>query len=39
MKILLVGGTGILSTDIRELSVKQGHDVYILNRGKNKNEN
>lgn len=39
MKILLVGGTGVLSTDIRELSVKQGHDVYILNRGKNKNKN
>lgn len=39
MKILLIGGTGVLSTDIRELSVKKGHEVYILNRGKNKNKN
>lgn len=39
MKILLIGGTGVLSTDIRELSVKEGHEVYILNRGKSKNKN
>lgn len=39
MKVLLLGGTGVLSTDIRELSVKKGYEVYILNRGKHKNKN
>ncbi|MBO5397364.1 MAG: NAD-dependent epimerase/dehydratase family protein [Clostridia bacterium] len=39
MKILLIGGTGVLSTDIRELSIKKGYEVYILNRGKSKNKN
>lgn len=37
MKVLLIGGTGVLSTDIRELLIKRNHEVYILNRGKNKN--
>ncbi len=39
MKVLLIGGTGILSTDIRDLSAARGHDVYILNRGINKVRN
>lgn len=39
MKILLIGGTGVLSTDIRELSVKKGYEVFILNRGKHKTKN
>lgn len=33
MKILLIGGTGILSTDIAKLAIKTGHDVTALNRG------
>ncbi len=32
-KILLIGGTGTLSTDVMKLSVKKGHLVYVLNRG------
>lgn len=32
-KILLIGGTGILSTDVMNLSLKKEHVVYILNRG------
>ena len=36
MKILLVGGTGVLSTDIRELALKRGHEVYLINRGNTK---
>lgn len=36
MRILLIGGTGVLSSDIRELSVKKGYDVYIINRGQSK---
>ena len=39
MKVLLIGGTGILSTDIRDLSAARGYDVYILNRGINKVKN
>ncbi len=39
MKILLIGGTGILSANIRDLAIERGHDVYILNRGINKVKN
>lgn len=35
MKILFVGGTGLISTAISDLVVKQGHILYILNRGTN----
>ena len=38
MKLLLIGGTGILSTDIRELALEKGIDVYILNRGRKEKE-
>lgn len=38
MKILLVGGTGVLSTDIRELALKKGHEVYLVNRGNSKQD-
>lgn len=34
-KILLIGGTGVLSTDVMNLSLKKGYTVYILNRGHN----
>lgn len=37
MKILLIGGSGIISTEVCRLAIDQGNDVYILNRGKRKN--
>lgn len=39
MKILLIGGTGILSSDIRDYAIEQGYEVFILNRGINKVKN
>ena len=33
MKILLVGGTGVLSTEIMNRSIAEGHDVFVINRG------
>jgi nucleoside-diphosphate-sugar epimerase len=33
MRILLIGGTGIISTACTELAVALGHDVTVLNRG------
>lgn len=37
MKVLLIGGTGILSTDIVEESLNRNYDVYIINRGHRNN--
>ncbi|MDR0542525.1 MAG: SDR family oxidoreductase [Dysgonamonadaceae bacterium] len=34
MKILFIGGTGTISTAISQLLIAQGHDLYLLNRGK-----
>ena len=34
MKILLVGGTGVLSTDVAKLAIEKGYEVTVLNRGK-----
>lgn len=36
MKILLIGGTGILSKEIRDLALERNTEVYTLNRGKRK---
>lgn len=36
MKILMIGGTGIISSEICSLSIERGHDVTIVNRGKRK---
>ncbi|MGA2450426.1 MAG: SDR family oxidoreductase [Polyangiaceae bacterium] len=33
MRILFIGGTGILSRACTELALARGHDVYVLNRG------
>ena len=33
MKILFIGGTGLISSACSELAVQRGHDLYILNRG------
>jgi nucleoside-diphosphate-sugar epimerase len=32
MKILFIGGTGLISSACSELAVQRGHDLYILNR-------
>ena len=34
MKVLFIGGTGIISSACSELAVKQGIELYLLNRGK-----
>jgi nucleoside-diphosphate-sugar epimerase len=34
MKVLFIGGTGIISSACSTLAVKQGMDVYLLNRGR-----
>lgn len=36
MKILLVGGTGVLSSEIMKLSIAEGHEVFVINRGNHK---
>jgi nucleoside-diphosphate-sugar epimerase len=33
MKILFIGGTGIISTAISKLLLEQGHELYLINRG------
>lgn len=36
MKILIIGGSGILSTDFTKLCLDRNNEVYILNRGRRK---
>lgn len=38
MKILFIGGTGTISMAITRLLAKQGHDLYLLNRGTRNDE-
>jgi nucleoside-diphosphate-sugar epimerase len=38
MKILFIGGTGFISSDVSRLITEQGHDLYLLNRGLHVNE-
>lgn len=33
MKILFIGGTGVISSSCSELCIEKGHDLYLLNRG------
>lgn len=33
MKILIIGGTGVLSADILKKSIECGYNVSVLNRG------
>ncbi len=33
MKVLFIGGTGLISTAVSELAVKKGIELYLLNRG------
>ncbi len=35
MKVLFVGGTGLISTAVSKQAVKRGIDLYVLNRGHN----
>jgi len=35
MKVLLIGGTGLLSSEILSLCIQNSYDTYILNRGNN----
>ena len=39
MKLLIIGGTGILSTAVVSEAIEQGIDVTVINRGKNKRFN
>jgi len=34
MKILFIGGTGTISAAVSKLLISQGHDLYLLNRGR-----
>jgi nucleoside-diphosphate-sugar epimerase len=34
MKVLFIGGTGIISTAVSALAARKGFDLYLLNRGK-----
>jgi NAD dependent epimerase/dehydratase family. len=36
MKVLLIGGTGVLSTDVAALAIERQMEVYLLNRGNRK---
>jgi nucleoside-diphosphate-sugar epimerase len=33
MKILFIGGTGVISSACADLAVARGHDLFVLNRG------
>ncbi|MFW6022287.1 MAG: SDR family oxidoreductase [Halanaerobiaceae bacterium] len=34
MKVLFIGGTGLISQAVSALAVEKGHDLYLFNRGK-----
>ena len=36
LKVLFIGGTGIISTEVSKLCVKKGIDLHLLNRGNRK---
>ena len=38
MKALFIGGTGTISTAISKELVKQGHELYLINRGNRNSE-
>ncbi|KGE70968.1 NAD-dependent epimerase/dehydratase family protein [Spirochaeta lutea] len=38
MKILLIGGTGTISTEISRQLLAQGHELYLINRGNRNSE-
>lgn len=38
MKVLFIGGTGMISTSVSRLAVAEGIELYLLNRGNNKQD-
>ena len=38
MKVLLIGGTGTISTAITTMLARSGHEIYVLNRGNREND-
>ena len=38
MKILLIGGTGKISMAISKQLLKEGHELYLINRGRRNEE-
>ncbi len=34
MKVLFIGGSGVISTQVSKLAIEKGIDLYVLNRGK-----
>lgn len=38
MKVLFVGGSGIISTQVSRLAIEKGIDLYVLNRGNKNNK-
>ncbi len=38
MKVLFIGGSGVISTQVSKLAINKGIDLYILNRGKQNNK-
>src|SRR5690606_26474398 len=36
MKVLFIGGTGLISTTVSELAIQKGYDLTIMNRGQRK---
>lgn len=38
LKILMIGGTGTISSAIIRQLAESGHDLWLLNRGSRKNE-
>jgi nucleoside-diphosphate-sugar epimerase len=38
MKVLFIGGTGVISSAVTQLAIERGIDLYLLNRGQSKRE-
>ncbi len=38
MKVLFIGGTGLISTAVTNQAPKRGIDLYVLNRGNKNNK-
>ena len=38
MKVLLIGGTGTISTEISKKLIRDGHELWLINRGNRNHE-
>ena len=38
MKVLLIGGTGTISTEISKKLIRDGHELWLVNRGNRNHE-